>query len=103
MRAFSFAASARSFGILASKKYSFPASDGGKPPEANKIVAVFRCHDFKIANRISGVNHPALADVDADVGYPWPLVGVLEEYEVPGLRLGLADRRADAADFESFL
>ena len=41
--------------------------------------------------------------VGADVGYPWPLVGVLEEYEVPGLRLGLADRRADAADFESFL
>ena len=44
-----------------------------------------------------------LADIDADMGYPRPLVGVLEEHEVAGLGLGLADRRADAADFESFL
>ena len=42
MRAFSFAASARSFGILASNKFSFPASGGGKPPEAYKIVTVRR-------------------------------------------------------------
>ena len=39
--------------------------------------------------------HPTVADIDTDVSYPRPLVGVLEEHEVAWLGLGLAHGRAD--------
>ena len=41
------------------------------------------------------MNHPALANIDGDVGYPRPLVGVLEKHKVTGLCFCFADRRAD--------
>ena len=41
------------------------------------------------------MDHPAVADVDADVGYPGAFKGMLEEHQVAGPRLGLADRGAE--------
>ena len=41
------------------------------------------------------MDHPAVADVDADVSYPGAFKGVLEEHQVAGPRLVLTDRGAE--------